>query len=193
MKMKRKTATILTVILLVLIGAGGACAENLTIQFQRNTVSDGQINAFFTLQGSISYDTVDAIRNGITAKLKINFQLTRSEGFLSLAQDILKEKVEELTISYDVWENGFVIENEEPRSVQHVERASNIVSKINEMISPVVIDAASLSTDEEVSLRAKIYIQTIKLYPPFGIFLYFFDPWNYESDWIYSSPFTLKK
>jgi len=193
MKMKRKTAAILTVILLVLLGAGGACAENLTIQFQRNTVSDGQINAFFSLQGSISYDTVDAIRNGITAKLKINFQLTRSEGFLSLAQDILKEKVEELTISYDVWENSFVIENEEPRSVQQVKRASNIVSEINEMISPVVIDAASLSTDEKVSLRAKIYIQTIKLYPPFGIFLYFFDPWNYESDWIYSSPFTLKK
>jgi len=193
MKMKRKTAAILTAILLVLLGAGVACAENLTIQFQRNTVSDGQINAFFSLQGSISYDTVDAIRNGITAKLKISFQLTRSEGFLSLAQDILKEKVEELTISYDVWENGFVIENEGPRNVQHVERASNIVSKINEMISPVVIDAASLSTDEEVSLRAKISIQTIKLYPPFGIFLYFFDPWNYESDWIYSSPFTFKK
>ncbi len=193
MKMKRKTAAILTAILLVLLGAGVACAENLTIQFQRNTVSDGQINAFFSLQGSISYDTVDAIRNGITAKLKISFQLTRSEGFLSLAQDILKEKVEELTISYDVWENGFVIENEGPRNVQHVERASNIVSKINEMISPVVIDAASLSTDEEVLLRAKINIQTIKLYPPFGIFLYFFDPWNYESDWIYSNPFTLKK
>jgi len=193
MKMKRKTATIVTVILLVLLGAGGACAENLTIQFQRNTVSDGQINVFFSLQGSISYDTVDAIRNGITAKLKINFQLTRSEGFLSRGQDILREKVEELTISYDVWENGFVIENEEPRSVQQVKRASNIVSKVNEMISPTVIDAASLSTDEEVSLRAKIYIQTIKLYPPFGIFLYFFDPWNYESDWIYSSPFTLKK
>jgi hypothetical protein len=193
MKMKRKTAAILTAILLVLLGAGVACAENLTIQFQRNTVSDGQINAFFSLQGSISYDTVDAIRNGITAKLKISFQLTRSEGFLSLAQDILKEKVEELTISYDVWENGFVIENEGPRNVQRVERASNIVSKINEMISPVVIDAASLRMDEEVSLRAKISIQTIKLYPPFGIFLYFFDPWNYESDWIYSSPFTLKK
>ena len=193
MKMKRKTSTIVTVILLVLLGAGGACAENLTIQFQRNTVSDGQINVFFSLQGSISYDTVDAIRNGITAKFKINFQLTRSEGFLSRGQDILREKVEELTISYDVWENGFVIENEEPRSVQQVKRASNIVSKVNEMISPTVIDAASLSTDEEVSLRAKIYIQTIKLYPPFGIFLYFFDPWNYESDWIYSSPFTLKK
>jgi len=193
MKMKRKTATIVAAILLVLFCAGGACAENLTIQFQRNTVSDGQINAFFSLQGSISYDTVDAIRNGITAKLKINFQLTRSEGFLSRGQDILREKVEELTISYDVWENGFVIENEEPRSVQQVKRASNIVSKVNEMISPTVIDAASLSTDEEVSLRAKIYIQTIKLYPPFGIFLYFFDPWNYESDWIYSSPFTLKK
>ena len=193
MKMKRKTTTLVTAILLVLLGAGSACAENLTIQFQRNTVSDGQINVFFSLQGSISYDTVDAIRNGITAKLKINFQLTRSEGFLSRGQDILREKVEELTISYDVWENGFVIENEEPRSVQQVKRASNIVSKVNEMISPTVIDAASLSTDEEVSLRAKIYIQTIKLYPPFGIFLYFFDPWNYESDWIYSSPFTLKK
>ena len=152
-----------------------------------------QLSTYFRLKGSISYDTVDAIRNGITAKLRVTFQLTRSEGFLGFAQDILGEKVEALTISYDVWENSFVIENEEPKNVFLVERAGNIVRTINEMISPVVIDVASIDADEVVSLRAKIYIQTIKLYPPFGIFLYFFDPWNYESDWIYSKPFTLKK
>ena len=191
--MKRSTVTLLTVTLLILFCAGRVCAEELTMLFHGNTLKDGHVHAYFSLNGSISYDTVDAIKNGITAKLNITFQLTRSEGFLGLTQNILGEKVESLNISYDVWENKFLIENEEPRSVYSVDRASNIVHQINEMISPIDIDVAVLDTDEEVLLRAKINIQTIKLYPPFGIFLYFFDPWNYESDWIYSSPFMLKK
>ena len=168
-------------------------AENLTIQFTQNTYNNGQYRAYFSLKGNISYDTIDAIRNGITAKLLITFQLTRSEGFLGLTQNILREKVEEFNISYDVWENTFIIEEEGPKKVHQVEKTSNIVRKIYEVINPVIIDVYSLKEDEKISLRAKINIQTIKLYPPFGIFLYFFDPWNYESDWIYSNPFTLNK
>jgi hypothetical protein len=191
--MKRNAVTLLTVILLVLFITGSVCAENLTMQFHSNNLRDGYVHTYFSLSGSISYDTIDAIKNGITAKLRITFQLTRSDGFLGLAQNILREKVESLTISYDVWENSYVIEKEEPKSVYNIEKAANIVQKVNEIISPIVIDVASLDTNEEFLLRAKISIQTIKLYPPFGIFLYFFDPWNYESNWIYSQPFTIKK
>jgi hypothetical protein len=168
-------------------------AENLTIQFTQNTYNNGQYRVYFSLNGDISYDTIDAIRNGITAKFLITFQLFRSEGFLGLSQNILKEKVEVFNISYDVWENTFMLEEEGPKKVYQIKQTSNILSKIYEIINPVVIDVSSLKEDEQISLRAKISIQTIKLYPPFGIFLYFFDPWNYESNWIYSGPFTLKK
>jgi len=40
-------------------------------------------------------------------------------------------------------------------------------------------------------VKGRIKIQTIKLYPPFGIFLYFFDPWNYDSGWIGSDVFEI--
>ncbi|UCB47215.1 MAG: DUF4390 domain-containing protein [Spirochaetota bacterium] len=200
--MKRKLIKVMMIVpLLLIIGIlmsgmfipGIVYAENLTIQFTRNTHNNGQYRAYFTLKGDISYDTIDAIRNGITAKLLITFQLTRSEGFLGLTQNVLREKIREFNISYDVWENTFIIEEEGPKKVYQVERTSDIVRKIYEMINPVLIDVSSLKKDDEISLRARINIQTIKLYPPFGIFLYFFDPWNYDSDWIYSNPFTLNK
>ncbi|MBN2322857.1 MAG: DUF4390 domain-containing protein [Spirochaetes bacterium] len=184
----------LTIIAVFVLQAGGAvCAENLSVQFHSNTVEQGSCHTDFSLNGYITYDTVDAIKNGITAKLKVTFQLIRSEGFRGLGQNVLREKVRSLYISYDVWEDSFVIENEDPKSVYYVEKEGNIIRMVNEIISPIVIDASPLNVDGEVVLRAKIYIETIKLYPPFGIFLYFFDPWNYESDWIYSSSFSLKK
>jgi hypothetical protein len=200
--MKRKPNKVMTIVpFLLIIGIiiSGICvpgviyAENLTIQFTQNTHNNGQYRAYFTLKGNISYDTIDAIRNGITANFLITFQLTRSEGFLGLTQNVLVEKVREFNISYDVWENTFIIEEEDSHKVYQVEKTSNIVRKIYEVINPVIIDVSSLKKDDEISLRAKINIQTIKLYPPFGIFLYFFDPWNYDSDWIYSNPFTLNK
>lgn len=193
MKMKIRLVYFLVIVLFVLPVGGTIYAENLTVQFHSSRVEQGSCHTDFSLNGYITYDTVDAIKNGITAKLKVTFQLIRSEGFRGLGQNVLREKVEALNISYDVWENSFVIENEDPKSVHYVEKEGNIIRMVNEIISPVVIDVSSLNGNEEVVLRAKIYIETIKLYPPFGIFLYFFDPWNYESDWIYSSSFSLKK
>ena len=193
MKKKIRLLYFIFIVLVALPPGGGVCAENLTVQFQDSIVDQGSCYAVFSLNGYITYDTVDAIKNGITAKLKVTFQLIRSEGLRGLGQNILKEKVESLNISYDVWENSFVIEHEAPKSVRYVQKEGNIISMVNEIISPVAIDVSSLGANEEVALRAKIYIETIKLYPPFGIFLYFFDPWNYESDWIYSDSFSLKK
>ncbi len=168
-------------------------AENLTIQFNKNTYSNGKFQSYFSLNGNISYDTVDAIQNGITAKFHITFQLTKSEGFLGLAQNVIKERVESFFISYDVWENTFIIQDKVRNNSYYADRAGNIVKKIYEIINPVTIDLSSIKENDQMTLRAKIYIQTIKLYPPFGIFLYFFDPWNYESNWIYTEPFILNK
>ena len=123
---------------------GEAHAENLTIQFTKNTYSNGQYNAYFSLNGNISYDTIDAIRNGITAKLLITFQLTRSEGFMGLTQNILREKIEEFNISYDVWDNTFIIEEEGPKKVHQVEKMTNIISKIYEVINPVVLEFCTI-------------------------------------------------
>jgi hypothetical protein len=201
--MKRKSILLVNITLLfltlsglIILGVlipGAVYAENLTIQFTQNSYSNGQCRSYFTLKGDISYDTIDAIRNGITAKFLVTFQITRSEGFLGLTQNVLKEKIREFNISYDVWENTFNIEEEGPKKVYQVEKTNNIVKQINDLINPVIIDVPSFKENEKISLRAKINIQTIKLYPPFGIFLYFFDPWNYESEWIYSSPYTLNK
>jgi hypothetical protein len=193
MKMKIRLVYFKIFMLFILPAGGTVYAENLTIQFHSNTVEQESCHTEFSLNGYITYDTVDAIKNGITAKLKVTFQLIRSEGFRGLGQNVLREKVQSLNISYDVWENSFIIENEDSKSVHYVEKEGNIIRMVNEIISPIVIDVSSLNVNEEVVLRAKIYIETIKLYPPFGIFLYFFDPWNYESDWIYSSSFSLKK
>jgi hypothetical protein len=193
MMMKIRLLYFTIFVLFILPVCGTVYAENLTIQFHSNTVEQENCHTDFSLNGYITYDTVDAIKNGITAKLKVTFQLIRSEGLRGLGQNVLREKVQSLNISYDVWENSFIIEKEDTKSVHYVEKEGNIIHMVNEMISPIVIDVSSLNINEEVVLRAKIYIETIKLYPPFGIFLYFFDPWNYESDWIYSSSFSLKK
>jgi hypothetical protein len=57
------------------------------------------------------------------------------------------------------------------------------MDSINAVISPQVIRLDPMDWKDRLYLRAKIKIQTIRLFPPFGIFLLFFDPWNFESDW----------
>jgi hypothetical protein len=61
------------------------------------------------------------------------------------------------------------------------------------VVNPVTMSVTSIKADEKLVVRVKIKVQTIKLYPPFGIFLFFFDPWNYESSWLYSDVFTVEK
>jgi hypothetical protein len=54
---------------------------------------------------------------------------------------------------------------------------------MNAAINPLTMNLAGLEHAGQVYVRAKIKIQTIRLFPPFGIFLIFFDPWNFESVW----------
>ena len=147
----------------------------------------------FSFDGNISYDTIDAIRNGITARVILQFQLARGGGLFGSVKTIIKEDVEEFNISYDMWENNYIVSDRKRKNEYHVTGASTILKKIYEIINPISYSLSPAYETEKLLLRGKIKIQTIKLYPPFGIFLIFFNPWNYESSWIYSDFFTLEE
>jgi hypothetical protein len=83
-----------------------------------------------------------------------------------------------------VWENAFVLEDNRRKNYHTVRGYGNIIRTMNAAINPLVMDITGFEPVEQVYLRAKIKIQTIRLFPPFGIFLLFFDPWNFESRWI---------
>ncbi|KPJ86870.1 MAG: hypothetical protein AMS17_10630 [Spirochaetes bacterium DG_61] len=166
--------------------------ESLSVSFQRNVYSKGRVHSYFLFSGDISYDTVDAVRNGITARLVLIFQLVESGGVFGSVKDVLRERVESFNLTYDVWENSFRIVDRNRDAEYMAASASEVLFRINEAINPVKLSASSVRDDEKLIVRAKIRIQTIKLYPPFGIFLFFFDPWNYETSWIYSDVFTVK-
>ena len=166
--------------------------ESLSVSFQRNVYSKGRVHSYFLFSGDISYDTVDAVRNGITARLVLIFQLVESGGVFGSVKDVLRERVESFNLTYDVWENSFRIVDRNRDAEYMAANASEVLFRINEAINPVKLSASSVRDDEKLIVRAKIRIQTIKLYPPFGIFLFFFDPWNYETSWIYSDVFTVK-
>jgi hypothetical protein len=150
------------------------------------------VDSYFLFSGDISYDTVDAVRNGITARLIFIFQLVESGGVFGTVKDVLRERVESFNLTYDIWENSFKI-TDRNRDVEYMaSSASEVLFRIHEVINPVKMRAPAVHDDEKLVVRAKIRIQTIKLYPPFGIFLFFFDPWNYETSWIYSDVFSMK-
>jgi len=191
--MKKVSTLFFFTVALLIVAVNSVSAEQLTIHFSQQSLRNRQIITYVRLKGNISYDTVDAIRNGITAKFFITFQLSNSQGFMGVGRKTISEKVETFTVSYDVWENYFIIQDKNRGNSHSALSSSEIISKINKIINPLSFDASSLRKNEPLFLRAKIKIQTIKLFPPFGIFLLFFDPWNYESNWINSDVFVLKK
>lgn len=168
--------------------------EGVTVVFNRNSLHESKVYIYLSLQGDISFDTIDAIRNGITAKFFILFQLTKKgKGLFGSGHSTLKEKTETFTISYDIWENNFLIRDIGRDMTYYVPRADEILRKIEEVINPFSEPIDSIKPNDKLFVRAKIKIQTIKLYPPFGIFLIFFDPWNYEGEWVRSEAFTLNE
>jgi hypothetical protein len=191
--MKKRSILPALIIIWILFIAYSLNAEQLTVEFNRRYYQNGRFYSHFHLNGSISYDTIDAIQNGITAKFFITFQLLKSRGIFRQGKNVLGEKVYTYTIHYDVWENSFVITDKKSKEKYHIAGSSGIISEINEMASPLSIKDISVDRKENLLLRAKIKIETLKLYPPFGIFLLFFDPWNYESSWINTDVFTLEK
>lgn len=191
--MKKRSILPFCIIIWILFTAYSLNAEQLAVECNRKYYQNGLFYSYFNLKGSISYDTMDAIQNGITAKFFITFQLLKSRGVFRQGKNVVGEKVYTYTIHYDVWENSFVITDTKRKEKYHVSGSASIISEINERANPLSFEVISVDRNENLLLRSKVKIETIKLYPPFGIFLLFFDPWNYESSWISTDVFTLEK
>ncbi len=180
-------------LLLCVLSSAAVFPDSLTVKFNTSELMDGKLLTPVALTGTISYDTLDAIRNGITAKLFITFQLMRAPGFIGMGKKVFKQRLETFTISFDVWDNSFILEDKRRQELFNTGSSSEVIAHVNKMISPLTFEASSIGDTEPLLLRARIKIQSIKLFPPFGIFLVFLDPWNFESRWIQSDVFTLNK
>jgi hypothetical protein len=185
-------------LLFVLLGLACAAgwharAEELALQYRGHSVKGKYLYLDIVITGDISYDTVDAIRNGITANFLVNLHLLRTGGIFDSRRELVKQKTANYTISYDVWENIFLVQDKSKKKEYQALTPSDIVSQIGRSMSSVRMTIPSEEQKGKYILKGRIKIQTIKLFPPFGIFLYFFDPWNYDSGWISSEAFDLKK
>ena len=165
-------------------------ADNLTVNVNEIMYKDGRFLSDLSLNGEIPVDTIDAIRNGITANLFLTFQLLSSNRLIARGSNLKGEKVYSFAISYDIWENNFIIVN--GKNKYYADKPTDIIRQINEIINPLKIKVSKDYIKDKIIFRAKVKIETIKLYPPLGIFLVFFDPWNYESGWINTADFTLE-
>jgi hypothetical protein len=172
------------IIVILAFPFSNAWAEELTVQFIDHSYERDSIETAFSIVGDISNDTIDAIRNGITAKFFITFQISNSSRFIGRSRTTFRERSESFNISYDVWENTFILEDNRRMNYHTVRGYGNIIRTMNTALNPLTMDITGFEPAEQIYLRAKIKIQTIRLFPPFGIFLLFFDPWNFESDWI---------
>ena len=181
--MKKLGAFFFFISILSIMTCSVVWAEDLSIQFTGHESSEERLLTSVSVTGDISYDIIDAIRNGITAKLFITFQLSNSARFIGRSRDTFREQTESFNIYYDVWENGFVLEDNYRKSLHTVHRYSDIIAGMNAAINPLTMNLSGLDHTGQVYLRARIKIQSIRLFPPFGIFLIFFDPWNYNSVW----------
>lgn len=188
--MIKNTALLLLILIVVLYIPVTVRAEQLSVRFDQNSVNDSRLESSISFVGDISYDTIDAIRNGITARLILTIQYARGGALRGSVRKILKEEVETFNISYDVWENSFKLIDQKRKEEYYITYSQSILEKIAEVINPLSYLIPRTYLDERLLLRVKIKIQTIKLYPPFGIFLVFFDPWNYESNWMSSEIIT---
>ena len=174
-----------------LLSATSIHANKLTVVFNENMYKNKLFQSDFSIAGDISYDTIEAIQNGITANMFVTFQLLRSKSIIARGRNLKGEIVYSFTISYDVWGNSFIIIYNE--TTYYVDKSSDIIGEIEQMISPLSMKVNPEHEKEKFILRAKIKVETIKLYPPLGIFLIFIDPWNYESGWINTDVFTLEQ
>ena len=183
-------------LLLVLLGvvcaaASQARAEELTLRYRGHSVEGRRLYLEMGITGDISYDTIDAIRNGITANLIVNLHLVRTGGIFDSGRELVGQRTENFTISYDVWEEIFLIEDKARKKEYQAVSPPDIVNQISRHLSPVRMNLASAEEYGKYIVKGRIKIQTIKLFPPFGIFLYFFDPWNYDSGWVGTEVFEV--
>ncbi len=191
--MKLRNALILLSLLLFFLLPAGLWADPLSVDFHTYVLRETRLESNLSIVGDISYDTIDAIRNGITARFNLTVQLHEGGGIFGGTKKLVDQKSKVFTISFDVWENRFIVNDRRRREDHYVNVSSQLLAKINEIMNPFILTLPDEYIRKEFRMRAKIKIQTIKLYPPFGIFLLFFDPWNYESSWIDSDIFNVEE
>jgi hypothetical protein len=190
--MNSRVRLLLVLLGLVCAAAWNARAEELTLLYRGQSLKGKYLFLDIGLAGDISYDTVDAIRNGITANFLVNLHLVRTGGIFDSRRELVRQKTLNFTISYDVWDNVFLIQDKSKKKQYQALSPSDIVSQIGLSMSTVRLTVPSEKKSGRYVVKGRIKIQTIKLFPPFGIFLYFFDPWNYDSGWISSQAFDLE-
>jgi hypothetical protein len=183
---------LLVLLVSVCASAWRSGAGELTLQYRRHSVEGKYLHLDMVIMGEFSFDTIDAIRNGITANLLVNLHLVRTGGIFDSGRELVGQRTENFTISYDVWDNSFQIEDKARKKEHQVVQPSDIVSEISRSMSDVRMTIPSAARSGKYIVRGRIKIQTIKLFPPFGIFLYFFDPWNYDSGWISTEVFEVE-
>jgi hypothetical protein len=168
-----------------------ARAGELTIRYYRHFVEDKKLNLELGIVGEISYDTIDAIRNGITANLHVSFHLVRTGGIFDSGRELAGQRNETFTIAFDVWENTFLIQDKTRKKEYQASSPTDILRQISRNMSPVRMSVPPPDMEGKYVVKGRIKIQTIKLFPPFGLFLYIFDPWNYDSGWISTEVFEI--
>ena len=189
-----KNAALVLFLCVLLCAATGANAlgRDLTLRINSPQYRSGRISSNVIVIGDISYDTIDAIRNGITANLQVTFQILKVRGIFESGKEVVGQRTKTYTISYDVWENRFVLTDKTRKRDHLADTPHALVHELGRVVNPLVAPLPSPGKGNRYMVRARIKIQTIKLFPPFGLFLYFFDPWNYDSEWVYSEVFSLE-
>lgn len=171
--------------------ASGSSGD-LNLRINTHEYRSGRVASNVNVIGEISYDTIDAIRNGITANLQVTFQVLKVRGLFESGKEVMGQRTKTYTISYDVWENRFVLTDKTRKRDHLADTPHALVREFGRVVNPLVVPLPSPGKGSRYMVRARIKIQTIKLFPPFGLFLYFFDPWNYDSDWVYSEVFSIE-
>lgn len=187
----RKAPALLFPVVVLLLLAVETRAEPLGISYLGHVKKENRVETTCVLTGDFSFDIIDAIRNGLDARLSLTFQLSHAPGPMGMGKQVISEQVMHFTISYDVWDNSFIIEDRRSRGSAAASGPHALLKKVSDAVNPLSFRYPSVVHDERLVVRGKIKVQTVKLFPPFGLFLVFFDPWNYESKWIQSDTFTL--
>jgi hypothetical protein len=171
-------------IILLLVPLSLSGSEKLSFQYGESSLKADTLYVPVSLTGDFSFDTIDAVRNGITVKLFVTYQISNSARFLGRSRTTFSETIESFDLFFDVWENTYVLRDNRRRNKLTAHTTGEILEQISAVIAPLAFNLSSLEPSDTFYVRARIKIQTIKLFPPLGFFLLFFDPWNFESEWV---------
>ena len=90
--MKNKLLVYLFSTVFFLLSTSGIHADKLKIIFNESTYRDKLFQSDISVSGEISYDTIEAIRSGITANMFVTFQLLRNNRLVARVRNLKGEK-----------------------------------------------------------------------------------------------------